>query len=214
MARDVALWGGGGGPGGGPFGRSSRRSVSLKRADAGEAWASGLLCAERFGVGAGEGQVGDSREDLLFPNLGGFKDSYLRIRLPLFWSWVILRHFFFGAIFGGVPTKVPTKNGVLAEWDTSQTWSMDLKSLPDPTPSHCLKGPGFGSSWGGTIGRIRFGVSCFEAPLVLWCSRENVSLGPPVVPFYPFLGEGSSTKIDYLKKGTLILTSLLEDLEV
>ena len=37
-------------------------------------------------------------------------------------------------------------------------------------------------------------------------------LGPPVVPCYPFLGEGSPTKIDYRKKGTLILTSLLEDL--
>ena len=32
------------------------------------------------------------------------------------------------------------------------------------------------------------------------------------MPFYPFLGEGSPTKIDYRKKGTLILTSLLEDL--
>ena len=37
-------------------------------------------------------------------------------------------------------------------------------------------------------------------------------LGPPVVPFYPCLGEGSPTKMDYKKKGTLILTSLLEDL--
>ena len=36
-------------------------------------------------------------------------------------------------------------------------------------------------------------------------------LGPPVVPFHPFLGEGSPTKIDY-RKSTLILTSLLEDL--
>ena len=43
-------------------------------------------------------------------------------------------------------------------------------------------------------------------------------LGPPVVPFYPFLGEGSPTNIDYRKKrrkkertGTFILTSLLED---
>ena len=36
--------------------------------------------------------------------------------------------------------------------------------------------------------------------------------GLPVVPFYPFLGEGSPSKIDYRKKGTLILTSLLEDL--
>ena len=32
------------------------------------------------------------------------------------------------------------------------------------------------------------------------------------MPFYPFLGEGSPTEIDYRKKGTLILTSLLEDL--
>ena len=42
-------------------------------------------------------------------------------------------------------------------------------------------------------------------------------LGPPVVPFYPFLGEGSPTKLDYRRKkktvGTLIPpTSLLEDL--
>ena len=37
-------------------------------------------------------------------------------------------------------------------------------------------------------------------------------LGPPVVPLYPCLGEGSPTKIDYRKKGTLILTSVLEDL--
>ena len=36
-------------------------------------------------------------------------------------------------------------------------------------------------------------------------------LGPPVVAFFPFLGEGSPTKIDYRKNGTLILTSLLED---
>ena len=41
---------------------------------------------------------------------------------------------------------------------------------------------------------------------------EDTLLGPPVVPFYPFLGEGYPTKIDYGKKGTLILTSLLEDL--
>ena len=39
-------------------------------------------------------------------------------------------------------------------------------------------------------------------------------LGPPVVPFYPFLVEGSPTKIDYRQQGTLILTSLLEDLGV
>ena len=33
------------------------------------------------------------------------------------------------------------------------------------------------------------------------------------MPFYSSLGEGSPTKIDYRKKGTLILTSLLEDLD-
>ena len=32
------------------------------------------------------------------------------------------------------------------------------------------------------------------------------------MPLYPFSGEGSPTKIDYRKQGTLILTSLLVDL--
>ena len=37
---------------------------------------------------------------------------------------------------------------------------------------------------------------------------------PSIAPFYLFFGEGSPTKIDYgNKKGTLILTCLLEDLE-
>ena len=36
----------------------------------------------------------------------------------------------------------------------------------------------------------------------------NLLQGAPVVPCYPF----SPTRIDYRKKGTLILTSLLEDL--
>ena len=42
-----------------------------------------------------------------------------------------------------------------------------------------------------------------------------IHLGLPVVPSYPFLREGSPTKIDYRKKGdTLILASLLEDLDI
>ena len=41
----------------------------------------------------------------------------------------------------------------------------------------------------------------------------TTQLGPPVVPFHPFFGEGYPTKIDYRKKGTLILTSLLKDLD-
>ena len=40
------------------------------------------------------------------------------------------------------------------------------------------------------------------------------SPGLRTVPFSPFLGEGSPTKIDYRKVGTLIPTSLLEDLVV
>ena len=34
----------------------------------------------------------------------------------------------------------------------------------------------------------------------------------PSIADLPFFGEGSPTKIEYRKKGTLILTSLLEDL--
>ena len=50
------------------------------------------------------------------------------------------------------------------------------------------------------------------------CLGEKYALlnyiGPPVVPFYRFFfgWEGSPTKVDYRKKGTLIKTSLLEDL--
>ena len=53
-----------------------------------------------------------------------------------------------------------------------------------------------------------------RATLILLYEFVNLFFhqGPPVVPFYPFLAEGSPTKIDYRKKGTLIPTSLLEDL--
>ena len=49
------------------------------------------------------------------------------------------------------------------------------------------------------------------------CHEEDMYSLPrspmvPVVPFLPtFLGEGSPTKIDCRKKGTLEITSLLED---
>ena len=52
--------------------------------------------------------------------------------------------------------------------------------------------------------------SLFSWSLLL--TLKNSWLGPPVVPLYPFFGEGSPAKIDYRKKGTLILTSLQEDL--
>ena len=45
-----------------------------------------------------------------------------------------------------------------------------------------------------------------------WDVKRKWWLGVPVVPFYPLLGEGSPTIIDCSKKGTHILTSLLEDL--
>ena len=52
-----------------------------------------------------------------------------------------------------------------------------------------------------------------ETPKSLYVRQTmETHLGPPVVPFYPFFGEGSPTKIDYRKKGSLILSSLLEDL--
>ena len=43
-------------------------------------------------------------------------------------------------------------------------------------------------------------------------SRDFGHKVPQVVPFCPFLGEGSPTKIDCKEKGTLIRTSLPEDL--
>ena len=44
-------------------------------------------------------------------------------------------------------------------------------------------------------------------------SRCKYNLGPPAVPFFLFFwGSGSFAKVDYRKKGPLILTSLLEDL--
>ena len=42
------------------------------------------------------------------------------------------------------------------------------------------------------------------------CSRGVQGFDPQ--PFYPLLGEGSLSKIDYRKRVPLILTSLLEDL--
>ena len=45
-------------------------------------------------------------------------------------------------------------------------------------------------------------------------TKPHEELGSPLVPFCLFFGEGSRTRIDYRKQiGTLILTSLLEDLE-
>ena len=51
-----------------------------------------------------------------------------------------------------------------------------------------------------------------DTSLVLGDATVAHQLGPPVVRFYPFRGGRAPTKIVYSKKGTLILTSLLEDL--
>ena len=46
------------------------------------------------------------------------------------------------------------------------------------------------------------GKECHPSHQGASCELRSVRLlGPPVVPFYPFLGEGSPTKIDYRKKG-------------
>ena len=57
----------------------------------------------------------------------------------------------------------------------------------------------FGKRWGRSGGDV--------AGVFVSANKAILFLGPPVVPLYPFLGEGSPTKIDYRKRGTQILTS-------
>ena len=49
--------------------------------------------------------------------------------------------------------------------------------------------------------------TCFSAKM----TRSPKGSSSALLPFFGW--EGSPTKIDYIKKGTLILTSLLEDLD-
>ena len=76
------------------------------------------------------------------------------------------------------------------------------------TSQVCLRGGWFQP-------RVRFLQSKRCPPhhglFVVGTGVPQYGLGPPV-PFDPLLAEGSPTKIDYRKKGTLILASLLEDL--
>ena len=60
------------------------------------------------------------------------------------------------------------------------------------------------------VNKVVFPTSAIPANLPIKC------LGPPVVPFYPFWGEGSPTKIDKTEKIGYqhILSSLLEDLDI
>ena len=69
--------------------------------------------------------------------------------------------------------------------------------------------------WGGGVGIPQSNVAQEQKRLAptkvaVWL----LSRSPSSALSHPFLGEGSPARIDYRKKGTLILTSLLEDLVV
>ena len=65
---------------------------------------------------------------------------------------------------------------------------------------------GWSQKWGSAKTSDFLLVFCPNAP--------NKARSPSSAPSHPFFGwEGSPNKIDYIKKGTLILTSLLDDLE-
>ena len=82
-----------------------------------------------------------------------------------------------------------------AKWGRMCFWNQRLAALLPEVPCDLVK-----------VTRLQLAASCrFPCP-------ERLQLGPSVVPFCPFLGQGSPIKIYYRKKGTLILTSLLEDL--
>ena len=89
----------------------------------------------------------------------------------------------------------------------------------DPPPSLDLQNRPQGLQ-PGRVGRLQDLSLQGTGPESPWLPKGmgrygNDKLGPParcqLLPFL-FLGEGSPTKIDYSKQGTLILTSLLEDL--
>ena len=77
---------------------------------------------------------------------------------------------------------------------------------------HRLTSP-FVSLGGGDVSRGNIGS---QGALYVQTCDMTLSLGPGCLKMFKFaaqlLGEGSPTKIDYRTKGTLILTSLLEDL--
>ena len=54
------------------------------------------------------------------------------------------------------------------------------------------------------------GFTGFALEVFFFFRDSLLELGAPVAPFHPVFGGGSPTKIDYTKKGTLILSSLLE----
>ena len=100
-----------------------------------------------------------------------------------------------------------------SEWICSWPWGRGAKSqilsglIMKGSPPKETKQTGE-SELRNRANRLRYCIrkGCGSLSMTL---PTNQKLGPPVVPFYPFLG-GRVTKIDYSKKGTLILTSLLD----
>ena len=82
---------------------------------------------------------------------------------------------------------------------------------PEALASRRCQGAG---RWGNGAGTSLIQV----APMELWTGRDGQKQWQGVALLFlfcaglPFFGEGSPTKIDYGKKGALVLTSLLEDL--
>ena len=67
--------------------------------------------------------------------------------------------------------------------------------------------------FGGAGVSVGVGLAIAKRPDLTLCF-PHVGPCPPVVPCYPFLGEGSSTELVHRKLGNLLLTSLLEDLDM
>ena len=112
--------------------------------------------------------------------------------------------------------QFPTTKCNLAQTEKSTleegifVWSRMARLFPSNKTTLQLEDPGLCSpALQGTVAD-RAGWPVVHRMFVSW---PPLLLGPPVVPFYPCLAEGSPTKIDYRKKGTLILSSLLEDLD-
>ena len=92
----------------------------------------------------------------------------------------------------GAPHPPHSQLGLISVWST----------IPSPRRSHGSSKDLVEAFW--ELPAVRLSNSLPEL-------RFGLYLGLSVVPFYPFLGDPYS-KIDYRKKGALILTSLLEDL--
>ena len=129
-----------------------------------------------------------------------------------------LRFHFFGCQGSGL-----TSFGSGHRWTPCRRAGKPAAPWRSPRPNSV---PGGGGGGGGCVARVAKGriqtqttfagargaddcfakkgrpLSCshFSCRCTLQTKTTGLSLGPPVVPFYPFLGEGSTTKTDYRKK--------------